>query len=56
ITLWVPSELAYGQRGPGSIGPNQALRFDVEVIDVEPFVDPAAAAAEAEAAEQTVEE
>lgn len=49
ITLWIPSELAYGQRGPGSIGPNQALRFDVEIIDVVPFVDPAAAAAEAEA-------
>lgn len=55
ITLWIPSELAYGQRGPGSIGPNQALRFDVEVIDVEPYVDPAAVV-ETETVEETVEE
>ncbi|MBQ7878552.1 MAG: FKBP-type peptidyl-prolyl cis-trans isomerase [Bacteroidaceae bacterium] len=37
ITLWVPSELAYGERGAGQdIGPNEALRFDVEIVEVNP--------------------
>lgn len=35
ITLWVPSQMAYGERGAGdAIGPNEALRFDIELIDV----------------------
>ena len=35
ITLWIPASLAYGERGSGKhIGPNQALRFDVELLDV----------------------
>ena len=43
IILYIPSELAYGQRGAGrSIGPNEALEFAVEVVDVKPYVDPEA--------------
>ena len=35
ITLWIPADLAYGQQGAGQdIGPNQALCFDVELLDV----------------------
>ncbi|MFI3324176.1 MAG: FKBP-type peptidyl-prolyl cis-trans isomerase [Rikenellaceae bacterium] len=43
ISLWIPSDLAYGTRGAGSeIGSNEALFFDVELVDVVPYVDPAA--------------
>lgn len=44
ITLWIPSDLAYGPQGAGrDIGPNEALEFEVEVIDVIPYVEPAPA-------------
>jgi FKBP-type peptidyl-prolyl cis-trans isomerase FklB len=33
-TLYIPSELAYGQQGPPSIGPSQVLVFDVELLDI----------------------
>ena len=44
ITLWIPAELAYGERGAGrDIGANEALEFSVEVVDVKPYVEPAPA-------------
>ncbi len=47
ISLWLPSDLAYGERGAGAaIGANEALYFDVELIDVIPFEEPAATQAE----------
>ncbi|MBL4607365.1 MAG: FKBP-type peptidyl-prolyl cis-trans isomerase [Pseudomonadales bacterium] len=32
--LFIPSELAYGEVGAGSIGPNELLIFEVELIEV----------------------
>ncbi len=38
IKLWIPANMAYGVRGTrdGSIGPNQAISFTVEVLEVIP--------------------
>lgn len=37
VTLWIPSDLAYGPRGP--MGPNQTLKFKVELHEVHPFIE-----------------
>lgn len=34
--FYIPSDLAYGERGSGSIGPGETLIFDVELIEVDP--------------------
>lgn len=39
FTLWIPSDLAYGERGPGEIGPNRTLRFDCELLEVHHAVE-----------------
>lgn len=33
--VFVPSKLAYGSRGPGAIGPNATLIFDIELLGIE---------------------
>lgn len=52
ITLWIPAELAYGTQGAGQeIGPNEALEFEVELLDVTPVNQPEAEEPVAEEAE-----
>ena len=36
IVLWAPADIAYGERGSGSIPPNAALKFEVKLLDVIP--------------------
>ena len=39
ITLVIPAEKAYGERGPRNIGTNATLVFDVDLLEVKPFVE-----------------
>lgn len=40
IMLWIPAELAYGDRNVGAdIRPNEALTFKVELVSVKPYVE-----------------
>ena len=32
--VWIPASLAYGSQGSGSIGPNETLHFDIELIEI----------------------
>ena len=38
--LYIPADLAYGEQAPPAIGPNRALIFQIQLLDVMPGPDP----------------
>jgi len=32
--VWVPSDLAYGDKGAGPIGPNETLHFNIQLLEI----------------------
>lgn len=47
IELVIPANLAYGERGRRGIDPNSTLKFDIDLLDVMPYVEPVVEEAEA---------
>jgi FKBP-type peptidyl-prolyl cis-trans isomerase FklB len=39
--LFIPSDLAYGPQAKGPIGPNSTLIFEVELLSIQPKIEPA---------------
>ena len=56
VRAWIPAELAYGRQARGKyILPNSALKFEVELEDVIPFVEETTPATTDEAAAATTQ-
>jgi len=45
VELYIPADLAYGEQGNQAIGPNSTLIFNVQLDSINPYVEPAPAAA-----------